>query len=150
MYRDALATQRKLLGSDHPDIALSLAKFARFLNQRGQFRDAQEMAVECLKLREQRSPNHWRTYATRGLLGVTLFNQKQYSEAEPLLLSAFTNMQAQLDQIPPKERAEIRQTVEKLVELYHQTNRGEQAEEWEKKLADFERSTSTNSTQRTP
>jgi len=55
---------------------------------------------ECLAIREKKEPNNWRTFNTKSMLGGALLGQKNYADAEPLLLAGYEGMKQQEKTIP--------------------------------------------------
>jgi WD40 repeat protein/serine/threonine protein kinase len=117
----------------------SLAQQASALLDVGKFADAEAVARECLALRERQIPDDWLTFNTRSLLGGSLLGQKKYAEAEPLLLSGYEGMKQREATIPSTGKANLPETLQRLVQLYEATDRPAQAAEWKQKLAEFEK-----------
>ncbi len=97
------------------------------------------LARECLAIREQQLPDDWRTFNARNLLGGSLLGQKKYAEAEPLLLSGYQGMKQREEKILAAGRPRVPETLQRLVQLYEQTGRADQAAEWKQKLTEFEK-----------
>ncbi len=66
--------------------------------------------------------------------------QKNYAEAEPLLLQSYQGLQQRQASLPPILTAprRITEALERLVQLYDAWGKPAQAAEWKKKLADFQ------------
>ena len=66
--------------------------------------------------------------------------QKNYAEAEPLLLQSYQGLQQRQASMPPILNAprRIRESLERLVQLYDAWGKPVQATEWKKKLAEFQ------------
>ncbi len=56
-------------------------------------------------------------------------------EAEPLLLQAYGELKERTVKGTVQAPAHIRETLERIVQLYDAWDRGDQADEWRKKLA---------------
>jgi hypothetical protein len=69
-------------------------------------------------------------------LGTTRLQQKRYAVAEPLLLEAYVSLKNN-----PKDANSrwTKTTVERLVQLYENSNRRDKADEWRKKLDDYKK-----------
>ena len=104
----------------------------------GKFAEAEPPASECLTIREQKLPDDWRTFNARSMLGGSLLGQKKYAEAEPLLLSGYEGMKQWEDKIPAVGKPRVKETLQRLVQLYTATDQSEKAAEWNKKLAEFD------------
>ena len=65
--------------------------------------------------------------------------QKNYAEAEPLLLQSYQGLQQREASLPPILNAprRITESLERLVQLYDPWGKPVQAAEWKKKLAEF-------------
>ena len=73
------------------------------------------------------------------MLGDSLLGQKKYTEAEPLLVSGYEGMKQRQDKIPANGRVRLKEALQRLVQLYEETGRPDQAAEWKQKLAEFDR-----------
>ena len=67
--------------------------------------------------------------ARRGLLG-----QKQYAEAEPLLLNGYEGMKSREATVPARGKYYLLEALERLVQLYEATDKPEEAAKWRKEL----------------
>src|SRR5262249_28268634 len=92
IFRELLQNFRDNAPPDSPELANALAEITRALLTNQKFRDAEPFARECLRIRELKIPDDWRTFNARSFLGATLLGQKKYAEAEPLLLAAYEGM----------------------------------------------------------
>jgi serine/threonine protein kinase len=134
-----LASRLKLYESHSPfreDGALAMLANARL--SEGKFAEAEGPARECLTIREIQIPDDWRTFNARSMLGGSLLGQKNYAEAEPLLLSGYEGMKQREVKIPPEGKVRLNETLQRLAQLYEATKRPDQAVEWRKKLAELE------------
>jgi serine/threonine protein kinase/tetratricopeptide (TPR) repeat protein len=125
--REALAMRKKLLGSDHPDTEESLNSLAEILKSQGKFTEAELFSRECVASREKTSPDDYRTYNARSILGDILFEQHKYAEAEPLLISGFEGMEQRKSRMPASGKARLREILERLVQLYEATGESAKA-----------------------
>ena len=137
---EALATQRKVLGAEHPDIAPSLERLAMLKREGGKLAEAEALVRESLCIREKKQAGHWRMFSTRVALGELLLQQKNYAEAEPLLLSGYGGMKEREATIPAESKLRLKTTLESLVQFYEATGRPNQAAEWKKTLEAFSQS----------
>jgi hypothetical protein len=112
-----------------------LAERAMALLTDGKFVEAEPLARECLALREIMIPDDWRTFNARSMLGGSLLGQKKYAEAEPLLLSGYEGLKQRADKIPAAGSMRPQQALQRLVQLYEETGRPDQAAQWKKLLA---------------
>jgi hypothetical protein len=102
----------------------------------GKFAEAEGLARECLGFREREIPDDWRAFNARSMLGGALLGQKKYAEAAPWLRSGYEGMRQRELGIPPDAKVRLKEALQRLVQLYKETNRPDQAAEWKKKLAD--------------
>lgn len=101
--------------------------------------EAEPLARECLAMREAIIPDDWRTFNARSVLGGCLLGQKKFTEAEPLLISGYEGMKRREDKIPPAGKVRPQQALQRLVQLYEETNRPDQAARWKQKLTEAEK-----------
>jgi len=104
----------------------------------GRFSEAEPLARESLAIHERQTPDDWRTFDARSKLGGILLEQKQYAEAEPLLLSGYEGMKQREADIPAAGKPRLQETLQRLVQLYDATGRAAQTAEWKQQLAKFE------------
>ena len=141
IYREALALRRKL-PADDPQLAAALAGLTRTLLAVQKFAEAEPLARECLSIREKKLSDDWQTFNARSLLGGSLLGQKKYAEAEPLLLSGYEGMKQREDKIPVASKRYMKETLQRLVQLYEATGQSDKATEWKTKLAGFDQAES--------
>jgi len=139
MVSEGLALRRKLLGNDSGEVAYSLVILASILERQGKLADAEPLARECLAIYEAKTPDHWRVFEARSLLGATLLAQKKYADAEPLLLSGYEGMKQREDKLPTAIRPRLQPAIRRLVRLYEETGSPDRAAEWNQKLAELEK-----------
>jgi serine/threonine protein kinase/tetratricopeptide (TPR) repeat protein len=113
----------------------SLAMLGSCLIIEHRYEKAVSILQECLAIREKIQKDSWPTADARSLLGEALAGQKQFGQAEPLLLAGQKGLFDHPDMIPASRRdATLRAAVERLVRLYDAWNRPATAEEWKKRL----------------
>ena len=103
------------------------------------FQQTFDLARECLDIREKRIPGDWRTFNSRSMLGGALLGQKRYAAAEQMLISGYDGMKQREDKLPPAGKLRLKQALQRLAQLNEATGRPEQAAEWKKKLAEFDK-----------
>jgi eukaryotic-like serine/threonine-protein kinase len=134
LAREALELARKRYGDGRWEVSDALANLADLLLRQKKFAEAEPFARECLTIRVRLRPEAWRSSFARALLGASLLGQKRPADAEPLLLTAAEGIK-QGAKLPP---AQVKQTLESLVELYEAMNSKTKAGEWKRKLEEFE------------
>ncbi len=100
----------------------------------GRHAEAEQVLRDCLTTREKIMPDGWLRFNVMSLLGDSLLGQKQYAEAEPLLIRGFDGMKQREGSIPANAKIRLTEAVERLVHLYEATGRPEKAQEWRGKL----------------
>jgi serine/threonine protein kinase/tetratricopeptide (TPR) repeat protein len=100
---------------------------------------AERVLRECLALRAEKMPEDWLRFDAQSLLGGALLGQKEYAEAEPLLLRGYEGMKQREARISPQDKGRLTEAAERLVRLYEATNQPEKAKEWRAKLAACEK-----------
>ncbi|HXJ61992.1 MAG TPA: serine/threonine-protein kinase [Verrucomicrobiae bacterium] len=138
LYRDRVQALRAVVPGDDPGLAHALAQLTSKLLGQGKFTNAEPIARECLAIREKQLPDDWRTFNTRSLLGDTLLGQQKYADAEPLLVSGYQGMAQRQNQIPAEAKAKLKESMQRLVNLYVATGQTNQAAEWKKNLKEFD------------
>ena len=112
----------------------ALAENALSLLQAGKFAEAEPVARECLALREKLIPDSWYRFNAESLLGGSLLGQKRYADAEPLLLAGYEGLKQREEKIPDAGKSRPKEARQRLVQLYEETNRPDQAAKLKKEL----------------
>jgi hypothetical protein len=68
---------------------------------------------------------------------MSLLGQRQYTDAESLLIRGWEGMDKQQERIPTNSKLSLKQALEGLVQLCEATDRPDQASAWKQKLAAF-------------
>jgi serine/threonine protein kinase/tetratricopeptide (TPR) repeat protein len=100
----------------------------------GNFAEAEPDARMCLTIREKTTPDDWKIFHAQSLLGGSLLGQKQYAEAEPLLLSGYEGMKQRKDKLSSGGKLRAQETLEGIIQLYEASGQTTKAVEWKKKL----------------
>jgi tetratricopeptide (TPR) repeat protein len=135
--REALVIRRKLeaQGHERQEVADSLYELAVVLQSQREWAQAEVPARECLARYEKMIPNEWPTFNCRSTLGLILLSQHKYTEAEALLLSAYSGLSQLHGTFPIDMEARVREALERLVALNEATSRPAQAAEWRLRLS---------------
>ena len=106
------------------------------------YAEAEMLLREGLPLVEKYWPDAAYRFYVMSLLGASLAGQKQYPEAEPLLLQSCRALQQRQRSIPTflRPTRRVTESFERLVQLYDAWGRPAQAAEWRMKLAYFQSS----------
>ncbi len=133
LRQETLKRRRAKLGADDPGTLASMNNLARaYLDVKptgGRVALRQSLAIHDKKL-----PDDWTTFETRSLLGASLISQKKYAEAEPLLIQGYEGLATRAAKIPAKSQKVVPEALARIVQLYDDWGKKDQAEEWRKKL----------------
>ncbi len=110
-----------------------LAAVATDVIASGQPEAAEPLFRECLELRQKHEGERWTTYYIQYCLGASLFRQKKYADAEPLLIAGYEGMKAREATIPANRKGAINEALQGVVKLYEAWDKKDKAEEWRKK-----------------
>jgi tetratricopeptide (TPR) repeat protein len=132
LRRQWLAVCKERFGADSVLYANELMMLGSNLLQQDKWRDAEGVLRDCLAVREKKQPNAWSPFATQSLLGAARLGQKQYADAEPLLLAGYQGLKQRAGQIPLASKGLVGETAQRLVALYEAWDRPEQAATWRK------------------
>jgi len=133
-FERALAERKKGLGPDHPDTLRSMEELAYSYKAVGKAAQAESLWRQALAARERKTPDDWATFNARSVLGAWRLGQKNFSEAEPLLLSGYEGMKARDAKTPAHYANRLAQTGAWIVELYDAWGKKDKADEWRKRL----------------
>jgi len=120
-------------GADSPARATSLAINGSMLLAQKKPADAELKLRECLKIREKLRPDDWTTFDTKSTLGEALRDQRKFAEAEPLLVSGYEGMESRQDTIPSADRPRLTRALDRLVKLYEDWGKPDQATQWKQR-----------------
>jgi len=131
LFQETLKLQKEKLGPEHADTLLSVASIGLLLLEKKTYTDAEPLLRECLTHRTKFQPDAWTTFNTRSMLGGALLGQKKYEEAEPLLLAGYQGMKQREKNIPPGN-TRLTESLDRLIQLYTETNKPDEAKKWQK------------------
>ena len=134
LYRDTMARRRQTVPPDSPLLAGDLAVLGRYLLNRGTLWEAERLLHEALAIRAKATPDDWRRYDAMSLLGGALLGQGRHAEAEPLVVAGHEGMKARAARIAVPDLARLREAAERVVHLYEDWGRPDQATAWKAKL----------------
>ncbi len=132
--RDALAVRRQTAKPDSPLLADELADLGRNLLAQNKGSEAEPLLRECLAIRGQAAPDDSAHYDAMSLLGAALLGQGRYTEAEPLIVPGYEGMTERQATIAMPDRSRLREAAERVVRLYEDWGKAEQATAWKAKL----------------
>jgi eukaryotic-like serine/threonine-protein kinase len=150
VWREELTLEIALSGKDEAPVADSLISLAALLHDRGKFSEAEARFREGLAIRETKTPDDFRTFRARSMLGWNLLRQKKYSEAEPLLLSGYEGMKRRRADVGAEGDADVTKAVRWVIRLYDDTGTPDKAAKWEDELVEMNEAQSTVAAPTTP
>jgi serine/threonine protein kinase/tetratricopeptide (TPR) repeat protein len=136
-HRERLALVKQTFGAESTDYANALAQFSLNLLVQRKWTDAEPILRECLAIREKIQPNVWSTFNSKSQLGGALLGQKKFAEVEPLLLAGYEGLKQREKTIPPTAKVRLRETLERLVQLFEATDKKDEAVKWRQELEAF-------------
>jgi eukaryotic-like serine/threonine-protein kinase len=91
----------------------------------------------CLVVRQRTAPDAWTTFNAQSLLGGALLGQKNYAEAEPLLLKGYEGMKAREKTVPPQGSARVPEALDRLIEVCTAANKPDEVKKWQAERAKY-------------
>jgi tetratricopeptide (TPR) repeat protein len=134
LYIKLLDLQRRVLGAGHPRRLTSMNDLSLLYLNQGKNAEAEALLREALTSHEKANTNTWIRYNCESLLGASLASQKNFAEAEVLLLSGYEGMTQRIGSIPAASRFFVEQAGKQIVELYQDWGKPERAAEWRGRL----------------
>jgi hypothetical protein len=134
LFEESLKRLKAKLGPDHPDTLTSMSNLAGAYLDARRWAEAEKTARECLSLREHKQPDDWWCFHTISQVGAALTGQKKYAEAEPLILAGYEGLKAREAKIPAPAKSRFAEAAERVVRLYEDWGKPEQAAQWKTKL----------------
>jgi serine/threonine protein kinase len=141
LFRQALSMRELQSGSNSPSTAYSLTALGVFLVKQQRFQEAEGYFSNALAIQEAVYPGRWATLNTRGWLGLSYLGQRDFTNAEPLLLSSYAGIKEQAGERQLDSKNILGNPIERLVRLYTEWGKPDEAENWKKTLAEFESNT---------
>jgi tetratricopeptide (TPR) repeat protein len=130
LYTKVLDLRSRVLGADHPDTLRTQIGLASVYVDQSKFERGQALARQTLDRYETKKSAGWERFYAQALLGESLAGQKQFAQAEPLLLTGYEGMTKQ-----GGASGTIRaQTAGWIAQMYQNLKKPEKAAEWRIKL----------------
>jgi tetratricopeptide (TPR) repeat protein len=155
--REALRMQRQALVKDHYSTGQTLAALGWALTKTGRAKEGELLLREGLDICNQMLPKRdWFTADTESLLGGCLMAQRQFEKAERLLLNGYQGLLAAagsppvtdswpirciltLHDSPGAPAARIQQALDRIIRLYEEWGRDDEAAKWRAKRTKVEK-----------
>jgi serine/threonine protein kinase/tetratricopeptide (TPR) repeat protein len=132
--REQLAKGRKSLPKDSLQLTQQMTLLGEALLRAKRFAEAEPPLRECLSIRERTTPEEWRRFSVQSMLGEAVMGQKNYTEAESLLLAGYQGMKQREKTLTHASKIYLTEAIERLVQLYEATGQSDKAGDWRKKL----------------
>jgi tetratricopeptide (TPR) repeat protein len=130
----AIALVRKVPAKADVYVDRLLAERGGQLSDDGRYAEAEPFLRECVELRARTQPESFKRFNAMSLLGEALRGQGKFAEAEPLLVDGANGMQEREAQMDPCCREFVSIANARVVTLYEQWGRPDEAAAWRKKL----------------
>ncbi len=127
--------QHRVLGPGDIVTTRSLASLGEAKLFERKYAEAEQPLREALGNYEKLNSEIWGRYETQSLLGASLAGQLKYAEAEPLLLAGYRGLLARQTTMPADSRSALDAARERIVQLYQDSGKPEQAAEWRRKMS---------------
>ena len=134
LAREAMDIRRRVLGEQHSETLRSMTTTGQILLNEGHAADAESVLRTALATYESTKADGWDRYNCQSLLGASLAAQKRYSDAETLVVSGYGALKAREPSIPRENRIAVERAGARVVQLYTEWGKTEQASEWRKKI----------------
>jgi serine/threonine protein kinase/tetratricopeptide (TPR) repeat protein len=128
---------KEKLGSQSLAYADELTGLGENLRQQQKHAEAEAVLRDCLAIRDKKEPDDWRTFNTQSMLGGAILGQKKYAEAEPLLLKGYERMKERETTFPPTVATRIPEAIDRLIDLYTETNEPDKVKKWQAERAKY-------------
>ncbi|MBV8552552.1 MAG: serine/threonine protein kinase [Acidobacteriaceae bacterium] len=128
-----LAARRHALGSEDANTIASAADLALAYVSQRKFAESEPLAREAFDFDRKTSPDDWQRFRAESLLGASLAGEKNYAEAEPLLVEGYLGMLARKNRIDVPDWYHLDRAREWIVQLYASWGKPAKAAEWRQK-----------------
>jgi non-specific serine/threonine protein kinase/serine/threonine-protein kinase len=133
VYRHVLDGRRRALGAEHPDTLGTQVAIGRVELLAQQYSVAETTLRDVLSRYERAFRDSRDVYMTKVLLGASLAGQKQFAEAERLMLEGHGGIESLAVQQAVRQ-SDLTEAVNRIVALYQEWGRQSAATEWRKRL----------------
>ncbi|MGK7874280.1 MAG: tetratricopeptide repeat protein [Xenococcaceae cyanobacterium] len=137
LYQRSLAIREKVLGPEHPDVALSLNNLAGLYFSQGNYTEAEPLYQRSLAIRQKvLGPEHQLVATSLNNLAALYQVQGKYTEAEPL----YQRSLAIREKVLGPEHPDVAQSLNNLAGLYRAQGKYTEAEPlYQRSLAIYEK-----------
>jgi non-specific serine/threonine protein kinase/serine/threonine-protein kinase len=138
-----LNVRRRVLGEGHPDTLNTLVSLGKIRLEQQKYPEAESLLRGALRIHEKIRSDSWQRFDCQSLLGGSLAAQKQYLEAEPLLVNGYDGLSQKRATIATEGQTALREAGERILKLYQDWGKPDKAAEWKKKLPQLSQQDST-------
>ena len=132
-----MAGFKRALGEDHLLTRLAVYSLSELLNAQGRYKESEPLLRAAIDSTTRAvGGEHWRVAFVESLLGESLAEQGRFEEAEPLLLQAHVVLEA--EEREDNRRKFLPPSFNRIVRMYEDSDRSDDAARWREKLAAFE------------
>lgn len=131
LHQSTLQSMIQVLGPDHRETIGTMNSLAYSYWKTDQLANAEKQYRQLLAARKRREDIDLGFYHAQSILGEILAEQKNYPEAETLLLAGYKGMESLLSKTKGRERLKF--AIERLVTLYQKWDKPESTALWLKK-----------------
>jgi serine/threonine protein kinase len=139
LSEESLELHKAKLGPDHVGTlaagAVRDGASGRLLLQQKKYAEAEPLLQQNLSYRERNDPNDWSRFHSESLLGASLLGQKKFDEAKPLLIEGYEGLKQRATKIPAPLKHHLTEAGERVVRLYDDWGKPEEAAKWRAELA---------------
>ena len=125
-----------MLGDQHPDTLRSINNLGLLYLNTGRNLEAESLLRTALSSYEKAFPDSWERYSCQSMLGASLTGQKKYQDAEPLVIDGYEKMVQRKATIPAGISSPLEQAGQRIVRLYRNWGKADQAAEWTRTTSD--------------
>lgn len=129
---EVLAVWRRNLGRESSVTAAAANDLVLAYLSQKEFVASVPLAREVFTFYRNKRPDDWQRFRAESLLGASLSGQKEYAEAEPLLLEGYRGMMERKDRIGVPDWYHLNRARQWIVELYRSWGSKDKAAKWNK------------------
>ncbi|MGI8744928.1 MAG: tetratricopeptide repeat protein [Bryobacteraceae bacterium] len=130
LYARLMAGRRRVLGPRHPATLIAQLGLGRALLEQRKYEDAEIILRECLSGYQKTAPDAWQRFDAESALGASLAGERKFQEAEALMVESYPGLLEPRPGIPTEDRSALVQARSRLVDLYENWGKPEQATRW--------------------
>jgi len=134
LFNRVLEVRRRTLGAQNPNTIDAMTSLGEVQLSQEKYTLAARSFREALSNWQKTGADGWKQYYGEALLGASLAGQKQYADAEPLLVAGAQGLLERQASIPKESRRVAARAAERIVVVYQDWGKPEKAAEWREKL----------------